>query len=194
MKIYYNTTKQCLVDEFNCQINHKPVLFYGEKPVWQLQLFNGEVGLTPEKANVSHVTSWSSAVDADWDHSSEPMCRTASGIDTSASSAGLLGIPMNANTISFLNKLGQKRSCDSYWEIRGYDLTGNVVMVIIISIICHNSIDPDGGAQPDEPENNTASKAWVEAMLSGKADRLEVYTKTEIDNLTGNIETLLSEI
>ena len=194
MKIYYNTTKQCLVDEFNCQVNSKPVLFFGEKPVWMLQLYQGEVGLDPVKSNVSHVISWSSAVDADWDHASDPMCRTPSGIDTSLSTDGLLSIPMNANTVSFQNKLAKKRSCDGFWEIRGYDSTGNVVMVIIISIICHNSIDYDCSVQLDEPENNTASKAWTEAMLSKKADIEKVYTKEEINARIGTIETELAEI
>ena len=194
MKIYYNTTKQCLVDEFNCQVNSKPVLFFGEKPVWMLQLYQGEVGLDPVKSNVSHVISWSSAVDADWDHASDPMCRTPSGIDTSLSTDGLLSIPMNANTVSFQNKLAKKRSCDGFWEIRGYDSTGNVVMVIIISIICHNSIDYDCSVQLDEPENNTASKAWAEAMLSKKADIEKVYTKEEINARIGTIETELAEI
>lgn len=213
MKIYYNTTNQCLVDEFNCQVNTKPILFFGEKPIWQLQLYHGEVGLEPQKANVSHIVSWSSAVDADWDHSSEPMCRTPSGIDISASSEGLLGIPMNANTLSFQNKLATKRKCEGFWEIRGYDSTGSVVMVIIMTIICHNAIDHDGGVQLDEPEGSTASKAWVESILSGKADinkvytREEtdkkinakadaenVYTKEEIDSMLGNIEQQLAEI
>ena len=194
MKIYYNTTKQCLVDEFNCQINNKPMLFFGEKPVWQLQLYQGEVGLEPEKANVSHVVSWSSAVDVDWDNTSAPMCRTPSGIDASESSEGLLGIPMNANTISFLNKIEKKRSCEGYWEVRGYDSIGNIVMIIIIGIICHNSIDHNGGAQLDEPENNIASKAWVEAMLSGKVNAADVYTKNELDSMWGTIETQLAEI
>ena len=194
MKIYYNTTKQCLVDEFNCQVNSKPVLYFGEKPVWMLQLYQGEVGLDPVKSNVSHVISWSSAVDADWDHASDPMCRTPSGIDTSLSTDGLLSIPMNANTVSFQNKLVKKRSCDGFWEIRGYDSTGNVVMVIIISIICHNSIDYDCSVQLDEPENNTASKAWAEAMLSKKADIEKVYTKEEINARIGTIETELAEI
>ena len=101
---------------------------------------------------------------------------------------------MNANTVSFQNKLAKKRSCDGFWEIRGYDSTGNVVMVIIISIICHNSIDYDCSVQLDEPENNTASKAWTEAMLSKKADIEKVYTKEEINARIGTIETELAEI
>ena len=166
MKIYYNTTKQCLVDEFNCQVNSKPVLYFGAKPLWELQLYQGEVGSDPVNADVSSVISWRSAVDTDWDHASSPMCRTPEGIDKSAAASGLLRIPMNANTTTFLAALQKSKSKDGYWEIRGFDSSGNVVMVIIINIVCHNAIDPDGGEDLDAPESDSASKAWTEAILS----------------------------
>ena len=194
MKIYYNITKQCLVDEFNCQVNSKPILFFGEKPLWQLQLYHGEVGIEPQKADVSHIVSWSSAVDTDWDHASEPMCRTPDGIDTSSLSDGLLCIPMNANTVSFRDKLNGKRSCNGFWEVRGYDSTGNVVIVMIIDIVCHSTIDYDGKDAPDEPADNIATKAWTNAILSAKADAVSVYTKKEIDSMIGDVEQQLGGI
>ena len=194
MKIYYNITHQCLVDGFNCQVNSKPVLFFGEKPVWELQLYQGEVGFAPERANLSHVVSWCSAVDTDWDLASEPMCRTTTGIDISELSEGLLGIPMNANTVSFRDKLNGKRSCNGFWEVRGYDCTGNVVIVMIINIVCHSTIDHDGKDALDEPADNIATKVWTNAMLSAKADAVSVYTKSEIDSMLGDVEQQLGGI
>ena len=193
MKIYYNTSKQCLVDEFNCQINSKPVLFFGEQPVWQLRLYQSEVGSEPENTDISGIASWRAAVDSDWDSKTEPMCRTVNGIAHNAST-GLLTIPLNANTVSFLDKLENRKSRDGYLEIRGYNYSGNVAMVIIIGIICHNTIDPEGDDELDVLDSNTASKGYVEALLAGKANVSDVYTKDEIDGMINNLENELAEI
>ena len=67
-------------------------------------------------------------------------------------------------------------------------------MVIIIGIICHNTIDPEGDGELETPDSNTASKAYVEALLAAKANVIDVYTKQEIDTMIGGVETQLSEI
>ena len=166
MILYYNTDKQCLVDEFNCQINLKPVLYFGEKPIWELQLYQGELGSSPQNVDVSHVIAWRAAVDSDWDHATSPMCRTPDGIDKSAASDGRIGIPLDANTTTFLASVGHAQSRTAFLEVRGFDAKGNVVLVIVLNIICHNALDPEGGEVPEAPESDSASKAWTQAILS----------------------------
>ena len=165
MKIYYNTTKQCLVDEFNCQTASKPILHFGEKPVWELQLFQGEIGSEPEKMDISHITAWRVAIDKDWSCDTVPMCRTPSGINKDDAATGLLKIPLNANTETFLKGLHSVKSINGFFEARGFDACGDVVIVIVFAVCCHNALDPEGG-DLGELELNVAEKAWVEAILS----------------------------
>ena len=124
MILYYNIDKQCLVDEFNCQINSKPVLFFGEKPLWELQLYQGEVGSSPKNVDVSNVIAWRAAVDSDWNHSTVPMCRTPDGIDKSAAAVGRIGIPLDANTTTFLGSVGQAQSRTAFRGFRSFTSFG----------------------------------------------------------------------
>lgn len=45
--------------------------------------------------------------------------------------------------------------------------------------------------QDEEARNDIAS---MQTQLDGKANASDVYTKTEIDNMIGNIETQLSQV
>lgn len=168
MRIYYNVTKQCRVDADNCQMPGKPVLYAGEKPVWELQLYAGEPGTEPETVDLSGAVSWRAAVDADWDRATPPMCRTVSGIDKSQAGSGLLTIPLNANTQSFAAGLGKAKSRDAFWEVRGFNAAGDVAVIVILPVICHNAVDPEGGAEPEELADDTASQTWTRAVLAQK--------------------------
>ena len=166
MKIYYNVTKQCRVDEDNCQLTGKPVIYLGEKPVWELQMYAGDPGSTPEKIDLSSIISWRSAIDVDWNHATAPMCRTATGIDKTQAADGLLKIPLNANTESFSTGLGNKQSVNGFWEIRGFDAGGDVAIIVILGVICHNAIDPDGTGVLEEIVSDAASQAWTRALVA----------------------------
>lgn len=166
MKIYYNVTKQCRVDENNCQLAGKPVLYLGEKPNWELQLYSGDTGATPEKVDVSGVISWRSAVDVDWNHSTLPMCRTISGIDKTNAATGLLTVPLNANTQSFADGMGSAQSKTGFWEVRGFNSSGDVTVIVILSITCHNAVDPDGVSELEEVDSDAASQSWTRAVLA----------------------------
>ena len=166
MKIFYNVTKQCRVDQGNSQVAGKPVLYLGEKPTWELQLYSGDAGTDPVEVDVSGVVSWRSAVDVDWNHATLPMCRTIDGIDKSRASTGLLGIPLNANTQNFSEGMGSSKSKDGFWEVRGFDSSGNVTFIVIIPIICHNAVDPDGVNDLEDVSSDAASMSWTRAVLA----------------------------
>lgn len=167
MNLYYNTTAQCRVDEFNTRIAAKPILHYGACPVWELHFYSGDPSETPEAVDLSDIISWRAAVDSDWNSSTEPMCRTlAADIDMSRKAQGIIGVPVNANTQRYLTVVDGKQSVGGWFELRGFDDQGNVALVALLNITCSNSIDPTGGAEPEPVDNDTATMTWVKAEIA----------------------------
>ena len=167
MNLYYNTTAQCRVDENNTRISAKPVLYYGACPTWDIHFFSGDPGETPTPVDLSDVTAWRAAVDSDWNSSTEPMCRTLSAdIDASQAEGGIISVPVNANTQRYLTVVNGKQSVGAFFELRGFDDQGNVTLVVLLNITANNSIDPDGGAEPEPVDNDTATMTWTNARIA----------------------------
>lgn len=167
MDIFYNTTAQCRVDENNSRISVKPTLFYGAVPEWVLHFVEREPSETPQAVDLSAVISWRAAVDSDWKASTEPMCRTLNAdIDKSGAENGIIKVPVDANTQTFLAAVQNKQSIPAYFELRGFDDQGNVVIVCLLNITAHNSIDPEGGQVPSPVPDDMASQAWVQAVIA----------------------------
>ena len=53
---------------------------------------------------------------------------------------------------------------------------------------------PNGDVALIEDSEARSSVSSMQTQLDGKANASDVYTKTEIDNMIGNIETLLSQV
>ena len=188
MNLYYNTTAQCRVDEFNTRIAAKPVLHYGACPVWDLHFYSGDPGETPEAVDLSDIVSWRAAVDSDWNSSTEPMCRTlAADIDSSQAEDGIISVPVNANTQRYLSAVTGKQSIGGWFELRGFDDQGNVSLVVQLNITCGNSIDPTGGAEPEPVDNDTATMTWVRAVIAQ-----QLYYKYSADGSTWHDPPMVS--
>lgn len=166
MRIFYNLSAQCVVDQSNCRLNTKPVLFLGTTPTWELFFYDGEPGSDPVPADVSSITAWRAAVDSDWDHSSPPMVRTSDGIDKSGAAQGIIRIPLDANTEPFAEKIRNNQSIAAFFEIRGFSAEGAAELIVVFNITCHNAIDPLGG-EILPPADDVASKTWVREQLAG---------------------------
>ena len=167
MNLYYNTTAQCRVDEFNTRIAAKPVIHYGACPVWDLHFYSGDPSETPVAVDLSDIVSCRAAVDSDWNSSTDPMCRTlAADIDMSRKAEGIISVPVNANTQRYLTVVNGKQSVGAWFELRGFDDQGNVALVVLLNITCSNSIDPTGGAEPEPVDNDTATMTWVKAEIA----------------------------
>lgn len=183
MNLYYNTTAQCRVDENNTRIAVKPVLHYGACPSWELHFFSGEPSKTPEAVDLSDIISWRAAVDSDWKGNTGPMCRTLdTDIDASRAEDGIISVPVNANTQAYQTAVNGKQSISGWFELRGFDDNGNVVLVALLDITCNNSIDPTGGAEPEPVDNDTATMTWVTAQIAPILDAI------------GDFETLANAI
>lgn len=164
MDIYYELLRKKLIDA-NGRAAASPVIHLGEKTIWNLHLRSGG-----SAADLSGVVSWRAAIDKDWSSSTDPMCRTVSGIDVSRAADGILGIPINANTVQFAAAVNGKRSVNAVFELRGYDSNGDVVLVIQITVQAVGAIDPAGVSDLDPVPDGMASEAWVRSFLESKAD------------------------
>ena len=188
MNLYYNTTAQCRVDENNTRIAAKPVIHYGACPTWELHFFSGDPGETPEVVDLSDIVSWRAAVDSDWNSNTEPMCRTlAADIDSSQAASGIISVPVNANTQRYHTVVNGKQSVGGWFELRGFDDQGNVSLVVLLNITCNNSIDPDGGAEPEPVDNDTATMTWVKAEIAQ-----QLYFQYSADGSTWHNPPLVS--
>ena len=165
MNIFYNVTRQCRVDEDNCRLNGAPVLYFGEKPEWTLHLLTGELGEPGTAASLDGIVSYRAAIDADWTGTTEPMCRTNSGI---TGAAGVLTIPLDANTVRFSTVLDGKASKEAQFEIRGLDTNGVPVLLVQFPVTCHNVVDAAGGPDPEETPSGYATESYVNAVVSRK--------------------------
>ena len=180
MNLYYNTTAQCRVDEFNTRIAAKPIIHYGACPTWELHFFSGDTSETPEAVDLSDIVSWRAAVDSDWNSSTEPMCRTLDeDIDASQAANGIISVPVNANTQRYHTVVDGKQSVGGWFELRGFDDQGNVTLVVLLNITCNNSIDPTGGAEPEPVDNDTATMTWVKAVIAQ-----QLYFQYSADGIT----------
>jgi len=176
MDIFYNVTRQCRVDEDNCRLAGNPVLYFGASPEWVLHLYTGEPGETPVPLDASGIPAFRAAVDVDWTPSTEPMCRTVSGIDISGAASGVIVVPVDANTVRFGQVLNGARSKDAYFELRGLDTDGDVALLILFPVTCHNVIDPEGGEPPEDTPSGYATEAYVDAVVSR-----EIYVEFSAD-------------
>ena len=136
MDLYYNLQRQLPVDADNCRINSRPLLFFGERPIWRLHFFQGDPGSPGSPADLSHVVSLRAAVDTDWISSTVPMCRTVDGIDKSRAAEGVIGVPLDANTAPFLEKLNAEKSVNAVFELRGFDNAGDAALIVQIDVTC----------------------------------------------------------
>ena len=188
MNLYYNTTAQCRVDENNTRIAAKPVIHYGACPTWELHFFSGDPSETPEAVDLSDIVAWRAAVDSDWNSSTEPMCRTLDeDIDASQAAAGIISVPVNANTQRYHTVVNGKQSVGAWFELRGFDDQGNVTLVVLLNITCSNSIDPTGGAEPEPVDNDTATMTWVKAEIAQ-----QLYFQYSADGSTWHNPPLVS--
>ena len=168
MNLYYNTTAQCRVDENNVRIAAKPVLHYAACPDWVLHFYSGDPSETPVPVDLSDIVSWRAAVDSDWNSSTEPMCRTlAADIDASGKAQGIIRVPVNANTARYLAVVQGKQSVGGWFELRGFDDSGNVSTVPTIKVSWYKRA-AEMGALFDSPTIIGVGDANQPEMLIGE--------------------------
>ena len=181
MDIFYNITNQYRVTEKGARDTNSPLLRYREQPVWWLHLVD-EIN-TP--VDLSEVPSWRAAVDIDLNSKTEVMCRTLNDvIDKSRLAEGAVGVPIDANTENFLEKVDGKDNVSAKFELWGYDSNGAKRIYLRLAILVSAVVDPEGGdlpspVDPDEAVRKTELEAMIsrELIFEYSPDKTQIHTE-----------------
>jgi len=144
-------------------------LGYQSSPTWEIEFVTVENGVvTP--VDVSGAVAWKAAVDSNFDHTSDPMCRTLDAdIDKTEAGDGIIKPTLDANTDTFETAVGTKETIRAWFELQGLDSEGAVIYEARFEIIASNAIDPAGGTPPD-PVGNYYTKTEDLALLRAERE------------------------
>ena len=181
MDIFYNITNQYRVTENGARNTNSPLLRYREQPVWWIHLVD-EIN-TP--VDLSEVPSWRAAVDIDLNSKTEVMCRTVNDtIIKTRLADGVVGVPVDANTEKFLEKVDGKDNVHAKFELWGFDSSGAKRIYLRLAILVSAVVDPEGGEPPSPVDPDEAvRKTELEAMISRELifeyspDKTQVHTE-----------------
>lgn len=172
--IRYHYNSQFLADESGARLNATPILTYKEQPVWEIHALSSAAGGGVSTIDLSSPVSWRAAVDTDFDYNSPPMCRSlASDIDAADAANGVIRVSLDADTITFRDKVNNSNNTRAWFELQGFDSLGRRRCYVRFPITASSIIDSD-----DEstllPPSDAASKSWTLALLNTKANASDI--------------------
>lgn len=195
--LYINFDSGQLTDSEGGILTNYPSISYQSYPNWELHFISyDQVAGAMVPVNVSEATAWQSAVDTDFDISTDPMIRTLpSSIITTGAASGIIIIPLNAGTTKFLEKVNKKNSIPAYFEARGRDGDDRVIYDYRFRINALGAIDPEGG-EPIPVESGGVTMADVLAITNGKQDTITNANKLSYSLVSGmpEIPTAVSQL
>ena len=174
VNIYYNKNTDRQIDSSGGNSFSAPQLCYQDLPTWRIFFKNVDSAAgTITAVDVSDAVAWKAAVDDDFDHASEVMCRTLdANIDSSQSSLGIIDVLLDANTAPFETAIGTAdKKSPVYFQLEGFNTAGKRIHNALIKITATNTVDPLGG-DPPNPVGNYYTKTEVDAIAAGKADAI----------------------
>lgn len=168
---YFDKEAGRLVDASGGANNIPPPLLYQNKPTWEIHVVS-QVSGTVVASDLSSYLTWEFAVDNDWNHSTDVMCKTLNAnIDSSQKASGILTIKIDADTASFSTKIGTSQSISAWARLRGIAADGQRIGLVFL-IKALNDPDPSG-ATPPAPLSDYYTKTEADAKyapLSGAND------------------------
>lgn len=178
--LYYDVTNQYLFDPVKgtkLPSSALPWIRFREKPVVNLRLYAGSSTATPY-TGLDATWAFSAAIDNDWDHSTDPMCKTLdAGINVAGdwaggnadAAAGQLSIRLDADTAEYEEEVDAALTGEirhTRMEVKAYDGTPDLVWSDSFSFRCYNLLDDDGSTTPATPANHY-TMAEVDALIAG---------------------------
>ena len=165
-------------DAYNRKTGYKPTLAYGSKPEWKFTLIG---------VSLPGITGWRAAVDVDFTSSTDPMCRTTTGIAAAVDDDqnAVVTIPLNAKTARFQQVCDGKQSCAAYMEIAGMDAAGEQILYVCFPIIASYVIDPQAAGTLEPVSVTALTEAQVAAIAQNAANAAFAPTATVTQTDTG---------
>jgi len=164
IKIYYDVTNNVLRNADGDQIRKEeyPFIIYKEQPIVNLYLVTDE-SLTAYTGLGAAGEVYSVAIDNDYDHDSNLMCKTLDvNINlvgdweddsdlTADPTEGEFSVRLNANNSNYQTKIASaQEKSNTQFELQVLDAAGgNLIFVRQIPFRCYNIIDDEGSVPPD---------------------------------------------
>jgi hypothetical protein len=158
--IYIDFDTGVLTDSEGATLMSAPTLQMGAAPVWELHFRSFAEQRNPD---MSDATAFRAAIDTDLLSSTIPMVRSLD-IDSSGASSGVLLVPIDTNTETFIQKVDGKDTVNAYFEIYGLDSDDKVIYDYRISVRCRGTVDYQGG-EPIPVVEGGVTLADVYALL-----------------------------
>jgi len=159
--IYWDVVNECHRNSAGEKIrkDQYPFINYREKPIANLYLVTDDSLTSYAELNATY--TFSAAIDDDFDHSTNLMCKTdndeinitgdweGDSANTPSTAAGEFSIRLDADTTQYRDKIGtNQEKNNTKLEVKCYDTTsGDLWAVFRMPFRCYNIID-DGSATP----------------------------------------------
>lgn len=166
---YWDFTNGVRCDSNGILITRAPDIFYQQHPSWQVSFKANAAGVL-SALNVSSASTWAAAIDTTYANSGDPCCRTLNAdIDSSGAASGNIVVSLDANTSSFLTAIASATDgrVAGYFELRGLDVSGEMIYYAYFPVSLRNTIDPSGGTPP-APTGNYYNKSETDALVGAK--------------------------
>jgi hypothetical protein len=174
--IYYDVVLGQHVDAAGARQTTPPRIAYQSAPTIAVHFVTADPAAgTVTAVDVSAVTSWRAAVDDDFDPATEPMCRTLNAdIDATDAATGLILVPLDAATATFLAAMGTEEILRQCWfELVGTNSANKRIFWALTNVYATGALDPAGGDPPD-PVGNYWTKDEADARYLFKTDGSQV--------------------
>ena len=158
--IYIDFDRGTLADAQGGSVMGVPTLQMGAEPVWEIHFQSFEQGSLPD---MTDAVSWRAAIDTDFLSATTPMVRSFD-IDASSAASGIIKVPLNTNTETFISKVDGQNAIGAYFELYGLDSEAKVIYDYRFSIACRGTIDYQGG-EPLPVVSGGVTLADVYALL-----------------------------
>lgn len=158
--IYYNVDARKLCDSSGSPVNTVPELSYGEQPVWTLTLLHDD----GSSAIPENVIAFKAAVAFDFNSATPVSCRTLPGEITVQEN--VISVPLNAETLSFLEAVSGRESTKAWFELSGLDRDGKRCFYLIFRINARMVLDPVQDENvPESPVHDYLNASQIYTLL-----------------------------
>ena len=180
VQIKFNVSTGDLLDFALLPINVReldsvPFITFSEYPLLRLCLYQSDTAETPVPyEGFAGLSSFSFAVDADWDHDTAPMVREDNdsinlagdweGGGTADPDVGQFSIRVNANIVRFIEVIQKKQRQLVNLQIKGFWDGLLVAITPPIPVVANNILDNDGDP-PEEVQSSFYDKGETDSRI-----------------------------
>jgi len=151
MKTYYiNYDEWYWCDAQGVRLPAVPKLLANVVEQWELHFIHSD----KTTVDLSTAAAHRCAVDNNFNHATDPMCRTLNdGIDSTDADVGMLIVTLDTTTPEYEAALSTSASIPAYFEYAGMNAGNDTLFPVLLDISCRNYIDAGGDALTSIPAN-----------------------------------------